>query len=159
MMTPRELEDILGEITWTWLLIGTSIKACTFGFLARSIYATNQVDGVTPSPLARSLMWLFLTIGAFSSALTVILLIVVLNDLESIRYLAPFWARMAARIFAAVALAANVVTGAMVVRALRAETRRRTSEARSTAHRQMRATERIADQGDETARARETEAS
>jgi hypothetical protein len=137
-MTPREIEDILGEITWTWLLVGTFCKALTFGLLARSIYVTNHVKGVTASPLAWSLMWLFLTIGAFSSALTVILLIVVLNDFESVRYLAPFWARMAARVFAAVALAANVVTGAMVVRALRAETRRRTSEARSNARQQAR---------------------
>lgn len=147
-MSTREIEDILGEITWTLLLVGTFFKAIVFAILSRFIYVTNREAGVAPSPVASSLMWLFLTIGAFSSSLTVILLIVVLNDFESVRYLAPFWLRMAARAFAVVALAGNVATGSMVVRALRAETRRRGRDRRSVAHRQMIATERIADQGD-----------
>ena len=122
-MLPTGTEDMVGEITWTWLCLGALIKGCCFFFLARWVTVTHRKEAITPSPLAESLMWLFMAIGTFSLSITAILVVVILNDYESIDYLPPFPVRIAVRIFASAAMTAAVLTGIGVVVALIREAR------------------------------------
>jgi len=154
-MPPTPAEDLIGEITWTWLCIGTFLKGFVFMLLARWIFMVHRDAGITPSPLASALMWLFLAIGAFSFSLTAILFVVLLNDYESIKYLAPFWVRVTVRVAASATLVIAVITGILVVRTLdrsrSAFGMDRPDRVADAAERTAAATERMADTANEVA--------